>query len=195
MNGIGKDGIVSEGIFVRFPELVPVCREHYWREDGKHKKLLDAERWYKAADAKLIPDYRRTAVSNDIGYKTFDKVFVLMGKVLDEYGIEHVEGLGEAAFYNYFLRPAYGRHFEPQPIDKEVAGEALSGIIHVIKPELIVFLSKKACLAFDDYCQKKNLSFEGVHIEQLVHPSSPWWNSYGCAAKFENLLKEYWVNR
>ena len=115
LNGIGKDGIVSEGIFVRFPELVPVCREHYWREDGKHKKLLmvaesnyfndadvpnsdfrDAERWYKAADAKLIPDYRRTAVSNDIGYKTFDKVFVLMGKVLDEYGIEHVEGLGEA---------------------------------------------------------------------------------------------------
>ena len=49
LNGIGKDGIVSEGIFVRFPELVPVCREHYWREDGKHKKLLMvAERLPKA---------------------------------------------------------------------------------------------------------------------------------------------------
>ena len=35
---IGKDGFVKEGIFVRFPELVPAVCEHYWREVGKHKK-------------------------------------------------------------------------------------------------------------------------------------------------------------
>ena len=44
-------------------------------------------------------------------------------------------------------------------------------------------------------CQKKNLSFEGVHIEQLVHLGSSWWYRYGCAKKFEDLLNKYWINR
>lgn len=149
---IGKGGIVKEGIFVRFPELIPAVGDGYWRTDDKHCKMLlvaesnyfddndiancdflDAEKWYTASDARLIPDYRRSSVSNFISYMTFDKVFDVMDRVLDENGIDHREGLGEASFYNYFLRPAYknGGHrgFIPQPIDCEVAGEALAGII------------------------------------------------------------------
>lgn len=71
--GIGKDYIVKEGIFERFPELRPAVGSHYWREDGAHKKMLlvgesnyfdnndlpfsdflDAEKWYKTENAKLI---------------------------------------------------------------------------------------------------------------------------------------------
>ena len=37
--GMGKD-LVKEGIFERFPELIPAVGDNYWREDGKHKKLL-----------------------------------------------------------------------------------------------------------------------------------------------------------
>ena len=29
INQIGKGGIVREGIFVRFPDLLPAVREHY----------------------------------------------------------------------------------------------------------------------------------------------------------------------
>lgn len=217
-NEIGKGGIVKEGIFVRFPELMPVCREHYWREDGKHKKLLmvgesnyfddndvpysdfrDATRWYEDADAKLIPAYRVKDVSNDIGYKTFDKVFAVMGKVLAEHGIEHGEGLAEGAFYNYFLRPALAeggnRGFKPENIDNEVAGVALAGIIQVISPDIIIFLSKKAYLAFKAYCERNALLYANIYIDHLSHPSSSWWYRYECAKRFEDLLNKYWISR
>ena len=36
---IGKGSIVGEGIFVRFPELVPASLDNYWNSK-KHKKLL-----------------------------------------------------------------------------------------------------------------------------------------------------------
>lgn len=218
-NNIGRGGTVAEGVFVRFPDLIPALGEHFWREDGQHGKLLligesnyfddndaehsdfrDAERWYKAADAKLIPDYRKTDVGNYISYPTFNKVFDIMDRVLDEAGIEHEKGLSEAAFYNYYLRPAYNaggsKGFRPQLIDDEVAGEALTGIIGEIKPDVIIFLSKLAYTAFTAYCKAKGLAFENIVIEHVSHPASPWWNRYDGSlgkAKFERLLKEHWV--
>lgn len=218
-NNIGFGGTVKEGIFVRFPDLVPGVCDHYWREDGRHCQLLligesnyfndndaahcdflDAERWYKADDARLIPDYRKTDVSNFIGYKTFNQVFNIMDRVLDEAGIKHEPGLSEAAFYNYYLRPAYKhgqrRGFKAQPIDDEVAGEALTGIIGEIKPNVIIFLSKLAYTAFTDYCAAKGLAFDGIVMEHVSHPASIWWNRDGGArgkARFEQLLKEHWV--
>ena len=88
INQIGKGGIVCEGIFVRFPDLLPAVREHYWREDGRHGKLLfigesnyfndndipqsdflDAELWYRGAEAKLIPENRKKDVNN--GYLVY----------------------------------------------------------------------------------------------------------------------------
>ena len=219
INRIGVNGIVREGVFVRFPELVPVVREYYWREDGKHGKLLlvgesnyfndndvpcsdfkDAEKWYHGKDARLIPDYRRSEVSNDKGYKTFNKVFGIMGKVLEERGVEHLDGLAEAAFYNYFLRPAYNngsvKGFRPLHIDREVAGEALSGVIKCINPDLVIFLSKLASIEFEKYRQSKALTFENVVFEQVSHPASPWWNRWNGElgrVKLERLLKQYWV--
>lgn len=218
-NNIGRGGTVAEGVFVRFPDLIPALGEHFWREDGQHGKLLligesnyfddndaehsdfrDAERWYKAGDARLIPDYRKTDVGNYISYPTFNKVFDIMDRVLDEAGIEHEAGLSEAAFYNYYLRPAYnnGRRkgFRPQPIDDEVAGDALTGIIDAIKPNVIIFLSKLAYTAFTDYCAAKGLAFDGIVMEHVSHPASIWWNRDGGArgkARFEQLLKEHWV--
>ncbi len=219
LSQIGKGGIVREGIFVRFPDLLPAVREHYWREDGRHGKLLligesnyfsdrdlsqsdflDTELWYRGEGAKLIPEYRKKDVNNDIGYKTFNKVFKIMGKVLDDNGIGHLDGLAEAAFYNYFLRPAYNdgktKGFKPLPIDKEVAGEALVGIIRCINPDLVVFLSKLAFLSFENYLKSKSFVFNGLRIEQVSHPSSPWWNRWDGAlgkAKLEDILRNVWV--
>ena len=106
--GIGGD-IVDGGVFERFPELIPaVGYPHYWREDGAHKKMLlvgesnyfndndapfsdfcDAEKWYKADEAKLIPENRKTDVSNWKSGRPFDRPFKIMDKVLSEAGIGH----------------------------------------------------------------------------------------------------------
>ena len=43
---------------------------------------------------------------------------------------------------------------------------------------------------------KKN--FGNIVIEKVSHPSSPWWNRSGGVhgrVKFENLLREHWVNK
>ena len=53
----------------------------------------------------------------------------------------------EAMFYNYFLRPATvrgkNRRFEKDcaPIDNEVAGTALCGIIEIDKPDIVILAS------------------------------------------------------
>lgn len=219
--GIGKDGIVKEGIFERFPELIPAIGDHYWREDGTHKKMLligesnyfndndvphsdfkNAEAWYKSAEAKLIPEYRRKDVSNWIGYETFNKVFNIMDKVLSSSVIEHETGLQEAAFYNYFLRPAYNngknKGFIPQSIDKEISGTAFAGIIGKICPNLIIFLSKKAYTEFSQFLHRNNLVYDGIIIEHVSHPACIWWNRDGGIhgkVKFEDLLRKYWINK
>lgn len=219
--GIGKDGIVKEGIFERFPELIPAIGDHYWREDGTHKKMLligesnyfndndepysdfkDAEAWYKSTEAKLIPEYRQSDVGNWIDYKTSKNAFNIMDKVLSSSVIEHETGLQEAAFYNYFLRPAYNngnkKGFIPHNIDKEVSGTALSGIIGKISPDLIIFLSKKAYTEFSLFLRRNNLAYEGIIIEHVSHPACQWWNRNGGIygkVKFEDLLRKHWINK
>ena len=217
---IGKEGTVKEGIFNRFPELVPTFPANFNGKERKHKSMLliaesnyfkdydiansdflDADKWYLCPDAKLIPEYRKRDVSTDIGYTTFDKVFNIMCKVLEENHIEHGSRLlDEAGFYNYFLRPAYDngetRGFSPQAIDKEVAGEALEGILRIANPELVVFLSKLAFREFEIYRRVKQADFGNMIFDHVSHPASIWWNrddgKYG-KRRFENLLRRYWI--
>ena len=217
---IGKEGTVKEGIFNRFPELVPTFPANFGDKERKHKSLLliaesnyfdnrdisnsdflDADRWYLCPDAKLIPEYRKGDVSTDIGYTTFDKVFNIMCNVLEENYIEHGSRLlDEAGFYNYFLRPAYDngetKGFKPQAIDKEVAGEALEGILRIAKPELVIFLSKLAFKEFEIYRRARQLDFGNMRFEHVSHPASFWWNRAGGEygkRKFENLMRQYLI--
>lgn len=218
---IGKGGVIEEGIFERFPELIPAVGEHYWREDNSHKKLflvgesnyfndidiqnsdfLDAEKWYKEKSAKLIPENRKKEVCNwKGGYRTFENVYKVMNNVLSVAGIAYDDYLlQEAAFYNYFLRPAYndGKHkgFIPQSIDREVSGIALSGVIDRLQPDLVIFLSKKAYDGFSQYIGRDARLYDKSFIEFVYHPGSPRWNRDNGAqgrAKFEELLKHFWV--
>ena len=219
--GIGKEGIVKEGIFERFPDLRPAVGEYYWREDGQHKKMLlvgesnyfddndipdsdfrDVEKWYKAEEAKLIPEAKKVLVNNWKGdYPTFDRVYKVMDEVLAAANVEHNDYLlQETAFYNYFLRPAYndGKHkgFIPQDIDREVSGVALSGIIDRLNPDLVIFLSKNANDEFLKYIRCNSLQYGESLIQFVYHPGNhfSWYNANG-KAKFERLLKEYWISK
>lgn len=219
--GIGEE-IVKEGVFERFPELIPAVGDNYYRKDNIHGKMLligesnyfneadiltsdfnDEKKWYLVSDAKLIPVYRKKDVSNWIGYKTFNKVFKIMDKTLAITEVEYSDYLlQEASFYNYFLRPAHkkgsNKGFNPLNIDKEVSGIALSGIIKRLNPNLVIFLSKKAYTEFEKYCKRNDIFYEDIIIEYVSHPASIWWNRYGGIqgkAKLEQLLKEYWINK
>lgn len=219
--GIGKE-IVKEGVFERFPELIPAVGDNYYRKDNIHGKMLligesnyftasdipasdfnDERKWYLASDAKLIPAYRKKDVSNWIGYKTFNKVFKIMDRTLVLTKAEYSGYLlQEASFYNYFLRPAYNKgsnkSFVPLYIDKEVSGIALFNIIERLNPNLVIFLSKKAYNEFEKFCNRNLIVYENIIVEYVSHPASMWWNRDGGIlgkSKFEQLLKDYWINK
>ena len=131
-SNIGKDGIVKEGIFVRFPDFEPASKENYWNSN-KHRKLLivaessyfedeaesvyksvfkDPVAWYTGEDTQhLIPipetDPKKytTKVNNwKAGYTPFNNLCKSINNVSNDFHCSAV--YEEAMFYNYFLRPA-----------------------------------------------------------------------------------------
>lgn len=215
-SNIGKDGIIKEGVFVRFPELVPASQENYWNST-KHKKLLiigesnyfndhtdsvfkDPEAWYKGEDSQhLIPEDKKSDVSNEIDYKTFNRVCKSMTEVS---GLDCRPIYKEAMFYNYFLRPATVRgkniSFKKDctPIDRDVAGSALCGIIDLDQPNVVIFVSKYAHSEFMKYLKSNGLSYN-IPIDFVYHPAARgknnWYKSENGRQKFERRLKEYWL--
>lgn len=219
--GIGKD-IVKEGIFERFPELIPAVGENYYRPDDTHKKLLiigesnyfskdlesesvfqDSEKWYKSQNVGLIPESMKTAVSNNTGYPPFLRVFKIVNEILIENDIEpQGSRLHETAFYNYFLRPALNpgnglrKKIKPEKTDYEVAGIALKEIIKRLQPDLVIFISATAYNAFMKYLNNKEP--ETYSIYKVSHPSSIWWNRNSGIhgkEKFKKILRNHFIIR
>ena len=225
--GIGKD-VVKEGIFERLWPLIPVASAKYY-DTSLHKKLLLVaesnymdEHEYNNRDYcvcsnpqdyfqgdfdidKLVPEDKIIPFSNDIGYKTFNLVFDINCKVLNEnfasYKID--PWLGEAAFYNYCLRPAVNKNGKKEPprsfLDKQVEYAAFSGILEILKTDIVVFISSLAkkelewsCVNFGNGALPKA---ESTHYEFLYHPAR--WNNIfkGQKEKYESILRNHWINK
>lgn len=218
----GKE-LISKGVFNRFRELEPaigknygmnnlnkllvVAESNYFEDDLETRSVFkDAEKWYSDENCLLIPDEKKDDVSSWIGegYGIFDKIFKSMKIVLNEANIKYDDYLlEEFSFYkNYFLRPASRKvkdlsfKKDCKPIDREIAGIALCGIIDIIKPDILIFTSKYAWEEFTKYCQNANRVFENTEIHFVYHPSNhfSWNNKNGFGKpKFESLLREYWL--
>lgn len=217
-DNIGKGGFVKEGVFVRFPDLIPACPDN-WDSSSIHGKLMivgesnyfkddvdsvfkDPEAWYRGKDTQhLIPDNMKFAVSNEIDYTTFDRVCITMSEVS---GLNCKPVFKEAMFYNYFLRPATvrGRNksFKKDctQIDRDVAGSTLCEIIELDKPDIVIFVSKYAYSEFTKYTESKEYT-NNIPLDFVNHPSHPagWWNykTGNGIQKFERLLREYWIKK
>ncbi len=216
-SNIGKGGIVKEGIFNRFPDLIPAFSDNYWN-NATHKRLMivgesnyfddntdsvfkNPEEWYKGEDQQhLIPETKKTDVNNWKAYRSFDRLCKTINNVLDS-NCEHI--YDEAAFYNYFLRPATvrgkNRSFKKDctQMDREAAGAAMCGIIDIDKPDIVIFVSKYAYLEFVKYSES-NGYYSDILIDFVNHPAHPasWHHKNGNGIqKFEKLLKEHWIQR
>ena len=236
-SNIGKGGIVKEGIFVRFPDLIPACPKN-WGESELHHKLMivgesnyldnnvdsvfkDPEAWYQG-EASIIKQFlydQKKKVSTWKYYRTFSKLCKVMNEVANTHCNSVYE---EAAFYNYFLRPATVRGTDKsfkkdcEQLDRDVAGTALCGVIDILKPDIVIFASKYAYNEFRNYikckigtcdCKYTVSDFKNyfeltgevnVRIEFVYHPSSrfqKWDKNENSKQKFERLLREYWIKK
>ena len=204
---IGKGSVVAEGIFERFPELKPAVGEKYISNEHNRMLIIgesnylddsymsqcdfkNAEKWYRDSKAKLIPKEKVSAFSNWVGpYKKYNDPFgnlfnsirsVLQGfgKTCNQYVLQ------ETAYYNYFLRPAsinvkgYSFKKDCKPIDREVSGMALCGIIEQMKPDIVVFASRYAFIEFSKYIRIKGFQTK-IKIDFVNHPS----NNFQCWKK------------
>lgn len=215
-SNIGKEGLIKEGVFVRFPELIPARTENYWK-NSYHKKLLiigesnyfedntdsvfkNPEAWYKEDTQHLIPENKKSDVSNwKGGYKTFNTLCKSINEVSNAFHCDNV--YDEAMFYNYFLRPATvcksNKSFKKDctQIDRDIAGSTLCEILEIDKPDIVIFISKYAFDEFKKYVENVGCKLS-TQIDYVNHPAVHFsWNhrNGNGKQKFEKLLKEYWI--
>lgn len=96
------------------------------------------------------------------------------------------------ASMNYYQKPASktGKSIEATQHDNQFAADNLLRVINVLKPETIIFLSKKSLWAFK--ASEPN-DLKNIFIGSCAHPTSPWWNrndgDFGREA-FKNIIQE-----
>lgn len=95
------------------------------------------------------------------------------------------EAFSYMAFCNYFQRPALIQSQTFNQIiedENDITRNIFDEIIEIIKPEMIVFLSRKAYFAY-------NKSPEGVIIKNYQHPACSWWNRKNCPEQLKMVLE------
>jgi hypothetical protein len=160
----------------------------------------DFKNWYTSENCRLIPEEKKNDVSNWKGGGGHNNIFRSMKKVLTEMGFEKLDKdlLWEAAYYNYFLRPASvtksSKCFDKdcQEIDCQVSYLALRGIIDEIEPDIVIFVSMYSHDKFMEYFKQEESHYKSVYIDYVNHFSNACWSQPNGKQKFENLLREYW---
>jgi hypothetical protein len=216
-NGIGNQ-IIEDGIFERFPELIPfvgdnywhdkqsklllICESNYFEDDLKSRIFKDAKEWYHGANSHRdrIPEGMIKNVNNA------GKLFYLKGLLNSMQKQLNTAQYDDIAFHNYFLRPAsvknkngkkdIGFKKDYTDLDGEVAFAAFCGILESIQPDIVIFASALAWEKMEFFKNKHDKNFGKIAIEKVSHPSSAWWNkSNGVHGrqKFEDLLWVYWI--
>ena len=97
--------------------------------------------------------------------------------LIEAWGLKDVndsEAFTGFAFFNYFQRPASysGSSISLTKEDEEQAASILSQLIKILKPNKVVFLSKKA---FNSYYRQVR-EVDSNLIEYVYHPTSSYWN-------------------
>jgi hypothetical protein len=110
----------------------------------------------------------------------------------------HQEAYDNLSYYNYFQRPAEvnGKEIRNSPEDNRIAFEFLQEIRNQIKPEWVIFLSKRS---FHSY-RKSGGKMD--RLSCVPHPNSSWWNRKSTAhdnrtgkEKFEQILTKVFINK
>jgi len=85
----------------------------------------------------------------------------------------------EIAFMNYFIRPAFQgdsfKHIKTK-LDSEKAFENFIKVINIIKPEIIIFVSKYALVDAECYSLWLHTEPIGCKYTYTTHSSCSWWN-------------------
>ena len=193
-------------VFERFPDFVPYIAKGYgdskkilliWESYYASNKdsieiVKSPEKWYFDAPQECIDslkefrkekteEYRRewnfASKMYPDGIDRKSRTFANVANVFKEFIPKGKDPFSYCAGYNFYLRPAKEREsIKDKPIDREIAAKALLKVIDILKPEYVVFLSKKSYGVFKKECKGFKQEFPSVVFVAFAHPSRYWWN-------------------
>ena len=154
-------------------KVLIVGESHYLGEDNDREKVKDFKKWLTDKnEIKLIkPKYINTrwVVKEHCNNKNKQPFFSMIKKE-----IINVENFwNKVSFMNFFIVPSINgsREIEALKDMKEKSLENFENVLDVIKPNYILFLSKKSYCIFEKSNSKYLKNTFG-----FGHPSSPWWS-------------------
>lgn len=157
------------------PKILLVAESHYL--PAGRSLHLDAQRWYAGSEKNFETDdkpgwiHTRNIIDKPDGQWNArgHEIYRRLNRALSEAGYMGDGNLFRyVAFMNGFQRPAVtGKSLNVQREDLEVAKQTLNGVIDVIKPDRVIFVSTKA---------KRHLA-KHLEIESkgVPHPACAWW--------------------
>jgi len=172
------------------------------KESYKENSLKDLSEWYKnnqdyynfEGNAKPCLN-TRNIINNDVINLDFQNpshsIYRNLGNVYaDFFKLNgYKESLPNVAFYNYFLRPAEveGGSIMNTKEDDIFSFNHLIQIDATLKPDAIIFASKKARQAFHRVRWSSEFRVKGEVLEEKIfyvpHPGNAWWNKEFKIAK------------
>lgn len=154
-------------------KVLIVGESHYLGEDNDREKVKDFKKWLTDKnEIKLIkPEYinTRCVVKEHCNNNNKQPFFSMIKKE-----IINVENFwNKVSFMNFFIVPSINgsREIEALKDMKEKSLENFENVLDIIKPNYILFLSKKSYCIFEKSNSKYLKNTFG-----FGHPSSPWWS-------------------
>lgn len=154
-------------------KVLIVGESHYLGEDNDREKVKDFKKWLTDKnEIKLIkPEYIKTrcVVKEHCNNKNKQPFFSMIKKE-----IINVENFwNKVSFMNFFIVPSINgsRGIEVSKDIEEKSLENFENVLDVIKPNYILFLSKKSYCIFE----KSNSKYL-KNTFSFGHPSSRWWS-------------------
>ena len=154
-------------------KVLIVAESHYLGEDNDREKVKDFKKWLTDKnEIKLIkPEYinTRCVVKEHCNNNNKQPFFSMIKKEI----INVEKFWDKVSFMNFFIVPSINgsREIEALKDMKEKSLENFENVLDVIKPNYILFLSKKSYCIFEKSNSKYLKNTFG-----FGHPSSPWWS-------------------
>ena len=154
-------------------KVLIVGESHYLGEDNDREKVKDFKKWLTDKnEIKLIkPEYINTrwVVKEHCNNNNKQPFFSMIKKEI----INVEKFWDKVSFMNFFIVPSINgsREIEALKDMKEKSLENFENVLNVIKPNYILFLSKKSYYIFEKSNSKYLKNTFG-----FGHPSSRWWS-------------------
>lgn len=157
------------------PKILLVAESHYLPEGGSLH--LDAQCWYAGSEKNFGTEdepgwiHTRQIIDKKDGKWSArgHEIYRRLNRALSEVGYLGGGNLFRyVAFMNGFQRPAIeGKSLNVQREDLEVATQTLNGVVDIIEPDCLIFVSSKA---------KRHLA-KHLEVESrgVPHPACAWW--------------------